>query len=336
MEKSTNGSDADQAPGPLILAGAPVSWTYEVTNTSNVTLSNVDVTDDQGVTVACPTTQLAPGEDMTCSAAGIANPGQYTNTGTVIGEPPELPALMSSDKSHYFGVAPEVTIEKYTNGQDADTPPGPYIEAGGAVSWTYIITNSGNISLTNVTVSDDQVQSVVCPKTVLVPGEGMVCTAFGLAIPDQYTNTGLITGTVVIGPEVSDSDISHYFGSVPGIDIEKHTNGEDADTPPGPFLTEGDPVLWEYLVINIGNALLTEVSVTDDQEGPITCPQTALDPGESMTCTALGIAEIGLYSNLGTVTGLPPVGIQVEADDPGHYTGEEGIVYAYLPVVLGD
>jgi hypothetical protein len=229
-----------------------------------------------------------------------------------------------------------VIVEKYTNGQNVDSPPGPYIEAGGAVSWTYVVTNSGNVSLTTVTVSDDQGVSVLCPETDLDPGERMVCTASGIAMPDQYANTGIVTGTPQIGPQVGDSDISYYFGSVPEIDVEKHTNGEDADTPPGPTITEGDPVFWEYLVINSGNVLLTNVFVVDDQEGPITCPEIALDPGESMICSATGVAEVGFYSNLGVVTGSPPVGNLVEADDPSHYLGEEGTIYVFLPTVIGD
>ena len=59
IEKSTNGADADAPPGPFVPLGDPVDWTYDVTNTGNVTLSQIDVTDDQGVTVDCPGNSLA-------------------------------------------------------------------------------------------------------------------------------------------------------------------------------------------------------------------------------------------------------------------------------------
>jgi hypothetical protein len=104
IEKYTNGIDADQAPGALILEGDPVTWTYEVENTGSDALSSVAVTDDQGgVTVTCPTDMLAPGESMTCTAYGTAVAGQYGNIGTVVGTPSEGPNVSDQDASHYFG-----------------------------------------------------------------------------------------------------------------------------------------------------------------------------------------------------------------------------------------
>lgn len=105
LEKLTNGEDADSAPGPAILEGDPVTWTYRVTNTGNVPLSDVQVTDDQGVTVTCPSSVLAAAESMDCSGSGAANPGPYRNMGTVTAMPQSGGALVSdSDASHYTGI----------------------------------------------------------------------------------------------------------------------------------------------------------------------------------------------------------------------------------------
>ena len=60
IEKSTNGDDADTAPGPFIPVGDPVPWTYAVTNTGNDTLTSIVVSDNRGVAVTCPATRLAP------------------------------------------------------------------------------------------------------------------------------------------------------------------------------------------------------------------------------------------------------------------------------------
>ena len=80
-----------------------MTWTYEVTNTGNVTL-DVTVTDDQSVVVSCPATVLAPagkpGSSMTCSATGIAAPGQYRNVGIADGVPLVGLPVQDTDQSH--------------------------------------------------------------------------------------------------------------------------------------------------------------------------------------------------------------------------------------------
>ncbi|MEZ4673618.1 MAG: SdrD B-like domain-containing protein [Caldilineaceae bacterium] len=111
---------------------------------------------------------------------------------------------------------------------------------------------------------------------------------------------------------------------IPAIDIEKATNGEDADTPTGPQIVVGDPVNWTYVVTNVGEVTLNDVTVTDNQNVAVSCPQTTLVPTESMTCTASGIAVAGQYANMGTVVGTPINESGIVTDtDPSHYFGLE-------------
>ena len=65
------------------------------------------------------------------------------------------------------------------------------------------------------------------------------------------------------------------------------------------------------------------MTVTDDQGVVVTCPQTTLDVGESMTCTGDGTAAAGQYANIGTATGTSPTGEIVEDEDPSHYFGAD-------------
>lgn len=110
-----------------------------------------------------------------------------------------------------------------------------------------------------------------------------------------------------------------------GIDIEKHTNGVDADTPEeAPILQVGDQVVWEYIVTNTGfgpGRGLT-ITVTDDQGVDVVCTIDYLGVGETTTCYGYGIAEAGLYSNVGCVEGVDIRGGVVSDCDPSHYFGE--------------
>lgn len=215
IEKRTNGFDADVPPGPILAVGSAVAWTYEVTNLGPDPLTNVTVTDDQGVTVSCPGTALAAGESMTCTGNGVAQTGQYSNVGTVTATLPSQELVAASDLSHYFGQT--LSLEKATNGVDADTPPGPSIPAGAAVSWTYTVTNLGTEALTGVSVTDDQGVIVTCPGDTLGGGESMVCTGNGTAVPGQYANVGFATATTPRDETLTASDPSHYFGFAPVV-----------------------------------------------------------------------------------------------------------------------
>lgn len=105
-----------------------------------------------------------------------------------------------------------------------------------------------------------------------------------------------------------------------GVNLEKLTNGQDADNAPGPSVPVPSVVTWTYVVTNTSTGELTNVAVVDDQLGVVTCGQTTLPVGESMTCTASGDAVPGQYQNIGTVTAVSSTG-SVSDSDPSHYTG---------------
>jgi len=110
IEKVTNGEDADNAPGPSIVVGQPVTWTYTVTNTGTINLTGVAVVDDRGVVVNCSgQTTIAPGASMTCTGTGTATLGQYANVGTATANwtmAPRSGTVTDADASHYLGIAP--------------------------------------------------------------------------------------------------------------------------------------------------------------------------------------------------------------------------------------
>ena len=365
IEKSTNGQDADDAPGVSVGVGDAITWTYLVKNTGNVPLTGISVTDDKLGAVSCPATTLAAGATMTCTANGTAEAGQYANTGSVVATPPTGEAVVDTDMSHYIAISPEpaIDIEKFTNGEDADTGSGPIIAVGDPVTWTYVITNTGNVPISNIEVTDDKVAAISCPAThppriirgmgqtsYLGVGESITCTATGTAVAGQYTNTGSVSGTPEGGgPAVSDTDPSHYLGSVTGnpfasVDIEKFTNGVDADQAPGPRIKKDEDLEWRYVVTNTGNVDLINVTVTDDKVAAtdIHCPDdgntdnriTTLPIGVSVVCTAEGEVEKGGYVNIGSVVGTPPEGPDVTDTDQSHYFGQFFFWPMFMPAFV--
>ncbi|WP_319507959.1 hypothetical protein [uncultured Methanolobus sp.] len=337
IEKSTNGEDADAAPGPGIPQGHELLWTYVVTNTGNVPLENIAVTDDKLgpitdiINNGDGDSTLAIGETWIYIATGIAECGQYENNATAVGFFDVIP-VFDIDPSHYFGECPDIDIEKATNGEDADVGPGPGIPEGDVVTWTYVVTNTGNVDLTNIQVSDSILGAITNiidhgdGDNTLAIGEVWTLEATGVAECGQYENEGSVTGDYG-DTTVNDSDLSHYFGECPDIDIEKATNGEDADVGPGPGIPEGDAVTWTYVVTNTGNVDLTNIQVSDSILGAITNiidhgdGDNTLAIGEVWTLEATGVAECGQYENEGSVTG-DYGDTTVNDSDLSHYFGE--------------
>jgi uncharacterized repeat protein (TIGR01451 family) len=327
IEKATNGFDADSAPGPNIPVGVTVEWTYTVTNVGGVDLARVSVTDDQLGEIRCPTNELLAGEPMTCIATGEAEAGQYANLATVTAEDARGERVRDRDPSHYFGTGDQlaaIDIEKRTNRHDADFGPGPTIPVGETVVWTYEVRNAGNVRLTDVQVRDNPPQRIRCLKDVLEPEESMTCSANGVAIAGEYVNQGTATARFGNrGGSVSDTDPSHYFGADPQVEIQKSTNGEDADRPPGPHLCVRDDVNWTYEVTNTGNVPLGRIRVSDRPEQTIACQKRTLQPDESMTCSASGRARAGQYTNRGRVEASALEDTVVWDVDFSHYNGVE-------------
>jgi uncharacterized repeat protein (TIGR01451 family) len=279
IEKSTNGFDADTTTGPFIAVGATVSWDYVVTNDGPNDLSEILVTDDQGVSVSCPATELAVGEWMTCTASGVAVAGQYENIGSVVAI--DFHEAEASDwdpshyfASHYFGVVGSLDIEKSTNGSDADTATGPFIAVGDDVDWVYEVTNNSNATVTGISVTD---------------------------------------GTDAAGESVGDEDPSHYFGAAAAIDIRKGPDNAVSDK--GGDLTAvllGRSHTFWITVTNIGNVALSDVNVVDAVTPA--CDRTSIDipalvslvPGGSVTysCDVDNIAAPIL--NVAVATGTVP------------------------------
>jgi len=107
------------------------------------------------------------------------------------------------------------------------------------------------------------------------------------------------------------------------IRVEKSTNGEDADTAESaPTLKVGDKVTWEYVVENPSNLKVCDITLVDDKEGNITCPQTCLEAHTDMTCTKEGVVKEGAYTNEATVTGVVEDNNKTLKDkDPSNYYG---------------
>ena len=281
----------DKQAGPIVDGdanghdvGDTIAYTFLVTNTGNVTLTSVGVTDPKVGTVSCPLTTLAPGASTTCTATyaltqADVNAGVVNNTATATGTPPAgvtAPTPATDNTSTPVNRTSAIALDKQAGPVVDGDGNGP--DVGDTIAYSFIVTNTGNVTLSAVAVTDPTAGTVTCPPGALAPGASTTCTAsYTLTEADvdagHVANTATATGTPPAGvtaPTPATDSTDTLVPSGPAIVLDKQAgpivdgdaNGHDV----------GDTIAYSFVVTNTGNVTLTAVGVTDAKVGAVTCP----------------------------------------------------------------
>ncbi|MBO0915526.1 DUF7507 domain-containing protein [Streptomyces laculatispora] len=271
-------------PGDLV-AGSQVPYDFVVTNSGTTNITGLAVTDPKVGPVSCPTTTLASGRTVTCTAtytvtAADVTHGSIDNTATATGTSNgQTVTSPPSSQSVPIERPAGITVEK-----KAQTP-GPY-SVGQTVTFTYDVRNTGGAELTDVHVIDDHVDGITCDSTTLAPaespGDSTTCSgtytitaADGTAgsVTNTATAAGTADGQTITSPQ---TQLTLPVGA-PHIKLKKRVITQ------GPYKV-GTKVQYSYTVTNTGSTTLDDVLVSDDRVAVITCDATTLAPGASTTC----------------------------------------------------
>ena len=204
--------------------GDTIAYTFVITNTGNVPLTSVGVTDPKVGAVSCPGGPLAAGAQRTCTATyaltqADVDAGVVDNTATTSGTPPTGPPVTDDDStSTPVTRTPGIDLDKQAgavNDLDANGH-----DVGDTIAYTFVVTNTGNVTLTSVGVTDPKVGAVSCPGGPLAAGAQRTCTAtYALTQADVdagvVDNTATTSGTPPTGPPVTDDD-DHVHAGDPG------------------------------------------------------------------------------------------------------------------------
>lgn len=298
-------------------AGQQVRYTYTVSNTGDTAVNNITVHDTKFPGGVCTIATIPSGQDASCAATYLTTGADVTagavrNTAFAAGATPGGVPVESGSRSLLIPLE-----ERAALGITKTASVGSFNQAGTVITYTYTVANTGNVTLEKVTVTDSRGLAVSCPLGTLVPGQDMRCAAtYTTTAADvdagQVNDTATAAGLTPSGAELSaETGLSVPSVHAPELSIEKTASTLDFSRP-------GIPVSYFYVVTNAGNVTLDPVTVSDSRLGPITCPQTALAPGQRMICTATHVttaADVGSGSlrNVATVTGRTPAGIILTA-----------------------
>jgi len=279
------------------LAGQTATYTFTVTNTGGVAITGITVADPLLPGLSCAIATLAPGASASCAASGNVytltqadvDAGQVVNTATASGTP-AAGTLANATDTHTLAIAaaPSLTVAKVLS--DAPTP----IVLGSVLEYTVTATNAGNVTLTNVVVSD----SLIAPNTItcatLAPGaECVLVGTYTVTQADvdagQVVNTG--TAESEETPPVTTPPVTTEIEQNPSLTVLK-ADPVNADNDGSGTVTLGDVLSYTVTATNDGNITLGNVVVEDAQLTPASAACATLAPGA--TCVLTGTREVVL------------------------------------------
>jgi hypothetical protein len=300
-----------------VIEGDTVDYTYVVTNDGNENLRNVTVSDNECSPVTGPQgTDLAVGASATfyCSQSLTEN---TENTATATGYTVTGVQISDTDTVAVTVTPADPSVE-FTKQANKDL-----VVAGDEVTYTYNVTNNGNVDLTNLVVSDDKCSPVTGPQgTTLAVGasETFVCVQ---ALTEATTNTGTVTANHQGPGGTFTEDSAAVTVHVAGISLDK--------TASPTTIEPGETVNYTYNVRNIGDVVLTNVVVTDDKCSPIHGGvPSPFNPGQSAVLVCSQTLN-ETTTNTGTVTANYSGGTITARDTA---TVRIGTYYIYLPIAL--
>lgn len=307
-------------------AGDTIGYTITVKNTGNVTLNSVTVTDANATLGACsvvtPAT-LAVGASFTCAATHVVTnadfaAGKVDNVAAASGTSVAGTSAGASSSSTLLAnsnlvtvplvAAPSLNVVKALNGAAP-------AKTGDVITYSIMVTNSGNVDLTGVTVTDANATVGTCAPVVpaaLAIGASITCAAthvttdadfaagkvdnvaaasgnFGGGNGNVTGNSNLVTVPLTFAPQIS--VVKQQVGGLP--------------TKLGGFIH------YTIAVTNTGNVNLHNVTIVDDNATITDCdmanPAPVLNIGQTITCAAKHAltakdVEAGKVVNVATAT----------------------------------
>lgn len=182
--------------------GDTIGYTYKVSNTGDVPLSGVAVTDDLGITVSYESgdtngdSMLDTGETWTFTASYLVPEGlgPVENTAEASGTSPHDTTVTATDDWSVVVLHPDISVTKI-----ADTTQY-YID--GSVTYTIVVTNTGDCTLYNISVVDDKLGTLDTGLT-LAPGAFKTYNPPATYPVEDVTNIVTATGKDALNEEVT-------------------------------------------------------------------------------------------------------------------------------------
>lgn len=308
-----------------IFPNEDITFTFTITNSGDVSLSNIMVSDPaypmcDNATIG--TLDVDEGSSYTCLLTDVTE--DIFNTAYITGTH-SLGTISDSDSAIVDVISPAIEI--------AIDPSSQQILSGGTANFTVTITNTGDVTLTNVTVVDNGSGSCSQPAITLNPTDTNSFNCSDTNVTGDMLKEVTVTGDHTGGQISASADtLVDVFSNE--IDVIKFA--------PSAYALTGSDVTFTIIVTNTSGTNMSNVDIND----PLgSCSEsTSLSDGAShqLNCTILNATSD--IANTVFVTGTLPSGSVSSSDlfvvnviDPSikiTVTPHESEVYVDEPAVL--
>ncbi len=242
------------------IAGNLLTYSGTVSNAGNITLNNVVVMNDQtGTTPVFTAATLAPGAHASFTGSYLA-PYECSSTSTSTGTAQSICGVGVTSAAST--TCPILTIPSIAIALGCPLTP---VSPGALLTYTGIVSNPGNVTLSNVVVLNNRSGTTpVFTAATLAPGASANFTGSYTAPASGFaTSTAIVSAGSLCNITVTNSaSLSCPIVTSPGLAATK-------SCPPQP-VTPGGMLVFSGTVTNTGNIVLTNVMVFDNQPAPNT------------------------------------------------------------------
>lgn len=349
--------DTSEVQNPTVV-GDIVTYTFTLTNTGNTTLRNLVVTDalagiEQTPEGAFSIASLPPATPnnsdhvVTVKAAykiqqKDIDAGQVINIATATGEygSSTTPKTITTDPSSV--TEPTYRDAKLSIVKALTSTVPDAARAGDELTWSVVVTNTGNVTLNNITITDPLIGATIAPVELatLAPAASFTFTVTAPIQQDQI-NAGEVVNTATAdfedptGPKepVVSNEVVTPLAQTPAIKLRKTADISAIATPPA----VGNEVVYALTIRNTGNVPLNGIVLTDDLEGFVLdaadvakLAGLTLQPQNANNTVAENLVQITVYgrykltaqdvdagklTNTALVTGIPTDGDKTPVTD---------------------
>ncbi|MEL6686341.1 MAG: Ig-like domain-containing protein [Pseudomonadota bacterium] len=371
-------------------AGDEVNYSFTVTNTGNVTLQNLVLTDTIATVSGGPLASLAPGQtDSTTFTARYPltqanlNAGQVDNqasiaarspAGTSVSDLSDDPTNSTNQDANGDGEPDDVTVTPLGSAPrisllmsgTLNLGPDNQVSVGDLITYDFTVTNTGNVPLSNISVTDPRITMSGGPIT-LNPGQSDTTTFTATyALTQMDINAGRVTNTATVqgtAPDLTNvTDTSDDPSNSDDVDPDADGDPDDPtitliptsgqvelvmagilDTGPDGIANVGDVIRYSFTVTNTGPTTLTNLTLDDPDSVVSGGPIATLNPGEDDPTTFTAIYTLtqtdldqGQVTNTATVSGQDPAAVvvtDISDDASGVAPGSDDPTITSIPQV---